>query len=237
MQAARILIVEDEALIADHLELILREKGYEISGVCAEGTAALDILSQGNTDLVLLDIILKGPLDGIDTAHSIRHKYRLPFIYLTSSTGESTIERVKHTQPEGFIRKPFNEKDLLTQLDIIIHRLRNTPAGKQDTAHESIYVKDRHAWIKIRLADIRYIKAEDNYTLLSTGTQRHIVNRNLKSVEENLPAERFIRVHRSYIINTDYITQVLPASVRIGDEDIPVGATMRNELLKYINTL
>lgn len=237
MSSTRILIVEDEALIADHLAIILGEKGYTISGICDNADDALALAAEGNTDLALLDIMLRGALDGIDTAHTLRSKYHIPFVYITSSADERTIERVKHTEPEGFILKPFHEQDLLNQIGIILHRIQHTAADKYGNPSKSIYIRDKHAWVKVLLDDIRFIKAEDNYTLLCTTEHRYIVSRNLKSVEENLPSDRFIRIHRSYVVNTDYITQLLPGAVIMQDEEIPVGNTMRNELMKHIRTL
>lgn len=237
MNTTRILIVEDEALIADHLEILLREKGYTVTGICDEAGTVMTAIAAERPDLVLLDIMLKGALDGVDIAHTLRHKHGIPFVFITSSADEKTIERVKHTDPEGFILKPFQETDLLTQVDIILHRLRRSAGNTAEQAPGSIYVKDKHAWVKVLLGDILFVKAEDNYTLLCTAQQRYIVNRNLKSVEEHLPAGRFLRVHRSYIINTDCITRLLPNSVMVQDEEIPIGSTMRNELMKHIRTL
>jgi two-component system, response regulator PdtaR len=118
----RILIVEDEPIIAADIESSLLRQDYEVAGIAYSSTQALDMLVNRYPDLVLLDIAIKGDKDGIDIAHIIKEKYRIPFIYLTSFSDRVTLERAKPTMPFGYIVKPFKDKDLLSTIEIGMYR-------------------------------------------------------------------------------------------------------------------
>jgi transcriptional regulator with GAF, ATPase, and Fis domain len=117
----KILVVEDEYIIANDLVLILTEAGYQVVGVADSVAEALDLMGQQKPDMVLLDIYLKGKETGIDLA-KILETSGIPFIYVSANDNRSVLEAVKATQPIGYIVKPFREKDILTTLEISRYR-------------------------------------------------------------------------------------------------------------------
>ena len=117
----RILIVEDEYIIANDLELILTEAGYSVTGVADSVAEALAFMEKQKPDIVLLDIYLKGRETGIDLAKRLE-ELSIPFIYISANDNRSVLEAVKATQPIGYIVKPFREKDILTTLEISRYR-------------------------------------------------------------------------------------------------------------------
>ncbi len=119
---AKILIVEDEPVIAADIELTLLNCGYRIAGIAYSSTQALDMIVNRQPDLVLLDIAIKGDMDGIDIASVIQQKYHIPFIYLTSFSDKDTLERAKPTLPEGYIVKPFKDRDILSSIEMALYR-------------------------------------------------------------------------------------------------------------------
>ncbi|WP_460970013.1 sigma 54-interacting transcriptional regulator [Spirosoma migulaei] len=119
--ACKILIVEDEYIIANDLELILQEAGYPVIGVADSVSEAVAIMDQQKPDIVLLDIYLKGRETGIDLAKQL-DDLGIPFIYISANDNKSVLEAVKATQPIGYIVKPFREKDILTTLEISRYR-------------------------------------------------------------------------------------------------------------------
>jgi transcriptional regulator with GAF, ATPase, and Fis domain len=119
--ACKILIVEDEYIIANDLELILGEAGYPVIGVADSVAEALTLMDQQKPDIVLLDIYLKGKETGIDLAKQLE-ELSIPFIYISANDNKSVLEAVKATQPIGYIVKPFREKDILTTLEISRYR-------------------------------------------------------------------------------------------------------------------
>ena len=122
MPNIKVLIVEDEPLIAEDIRMFLGNIDFSVAGVAYNSTKALDFLATRNPDAVLLDISIKGDKDGIDIAEIINKKYKIPFVYLTSHSDVHTVERAKHTLPYGYIVKPFDERDLLTSLEMAVYR-------------------------------------------------------------------------------------------------------------------
>jgi len=120
--APSILIVEDEAVIAAEIEMTLRRMGYRIAGKARNGDRALDLLATTSPDLALLDINIRGTLSGIDLASVIRDKYDYPFVFLTAFADRATLNRVKETRPYGYVVKPFNDKDLLSAIELALHQ-------------------------------------------------------------------------------------------------------------------
>lgn len=120
MTNIRVLVVEDEPLIAEDIRETLDNIDFEVSGVAYDSDSALDELASNTPDVVLLDVNLGSELDGIDIAEIINKKYQIPFIYLTSYADRGTVDRAKHTRPMGYIVKPFDERDLFTTLEIAL---------------------------------------------------------------------------------------------------------------------
>jgi transcriptional regulator with GAF, ATPase, and Fis domain len=115
--ACKILIVEDEYIIANDLSIILQDAGYPVIGIANSVAKALALMAQQEPDMVLLDIYLKGKETGIDLAKQLE-EINIPFIYISANDNQSVLEAVKATQPSGYIVKPFREKDVLTALEI-----------------------------------------------------------------------------------------------------------------------
>lgn len=117
----RILIVEDEVLIANDLAKTLQGMDYTVTAIAYDGNTALKEISSNAPDLVLLDINLGSQPDGIRIAEQLQHIHRIPFIFLTSYATEMILDKAKKTQPVGYVVKPFTEKDLLAAIKIGLH--------------------------------------------------------------------------------------------------------------------
>ncbi len=231
-----ILIVEDEPLIANHIALILNNAGYTILGKVRSAAEAIQVLQSQKPDLILLDVTIKGDTDGVELAHVINEKYHIPFIYLTSHFDESTVNRLKKTQPAGFVLKPFNEKELLTQISIALYpKVKEPNVSKLEKDH--IFVKYNNQWIKIPFHNICFAKADDNYTLLHTPEKKYLVSYTLKKIEDNLPLHLFFRIHKSFIINLQRIDSITDRSVIIKQHQIPIGRIYYDELMLKIHKM
>ena len=121
MSQIRVLVVEDEPLIAEDIRETLDNIDFLVSGVSYDDETALKELSENTPDIALLDVNLGCELDGIDIAEIINKEYKIPFIFLTSYADRGTVDRAKHTRPMGYIVKPFDERDLFTTLEIALH--------------------------------------------------------------------------------------------------------------------
>src|ERR1051325_6835139 len=124
MDKARILVVEHESLLAEDLKGRLKSFGYDVAAVAESGPEALVQAGKGSPDLVLMDIRLKGSMDGIETARILRERFNLPVIYLTGEADAATLERAKATEPLGFLLKPIEEKRLYSTIEIALYKHR-----------------------------------------------------------------------------------------------------------------
>ena len=122
MSATTVLIVEDEAIVAADLAGKLARLGYEVAGITARGEDAVLLACRLRPQLVLMDIWIEGPMDGIETAEAIRRQHDVPVIYLTAHSDPATLARAKLTGPFGYILKPFEERELATQIEMAIYR-------------------------------------------------------------------------------------------------------------------
>ena len=230
--AKSILIVEDEPLIADDIASTLKEKGYGILGPVDNADEASTILSKAKPNLVLLDIQIKGKRDGIEFASEIRSKHKLPFIYITSFYDRATLDRVKATEPQAYIVKPFDENDLMINIEMALYKHR-----KPLLTSDKIFVKGKSEMIALDVKDILYAEAFDNYTKIFTDKQQHIISHTLKQVEEKLSAKFFVRVHRSYLVNFEKVTSINESNICLGLIKIPLAQSFRMELMERITLL
>ncbi|MFO7713717.1 response regulator [Desulfosarcina sp.] len=119
-----ILIVEDESVVAADLEIKLKHIGFAVAGIASQGQEALDMARTRNPQLILMDIQLKGPLDGIETAKAVQERLDVPVVYLTAHSDQATLSRAKLTGPFGYILKPFDEHDLKIQIELALFKHR-----------------------------------------------------------------------------------------------------------------
>ncbi len=122
MTNPQILVVEDEAIVAENIRTSLNSLRYAVAAVVSSGEEAIAKAGETGPDLVLMDIRLKGPVDGIDAAKEIRERFDIPVVYLTAYTGEATLQRAKVTEPYGYIVKPFQERELHTVIEIALYK-------------------------------------------------------------------------------------------------------------------
>jgi len=120
MTDARILVVEDEIIVSKDIENRLKNLGYAVSAVASSGEEAINKAEETHPDLVLMDIILKGDMDGMESAKQIRDRFNIPVVYLTAYADDKTLQRAKITEPYGYILKPFEERELHTAIEMAL---------------------------------------------------------------------------------------------------------------------
>lgn len=244
----KILVIEDEMIIAAKISMQLTNLGYEVTGILPRGEQAIQQVKENRPDIILLDINLKGELDGIETARQVQLLADIPIIYLTANSDEATFNRAKPTRPSAFISKPFKQLDLQRAIELTISRMAEHATGlttpESNTGEEQpyilsdrIFVRYKEKMIKILLADILYMEADRNYSRIFTGTREYLLSITLKTIEEKLPSQLFQRIHRSYLINITQVDEVTESHVVIAHKHIPLGVGMREQLLRHIKTL
>jgi len=231
----KILIVEDEMIIASDIEMILEHLGYQITGIVDNAEDAHTSIHADTPDLILLDINLEGNTDGIMLAEDINKLYHIPFVFLTSNTDPLTINRVKRTNPSGFIVKPFTEKDLQTNIEIALFNTHNE--SQKTTKSSDFFVREGNSLIKVKVKDLLFAQADDNYTKLITSSSEHLISSTLKKVAEKLDKDPFVRIHRSYIININHIDRIQEGYVFIGKHRLSIGRSYHEAFFERISKL
>jgi CheY-like chemotaxis protein len=119
---ARLLIVEDEGIVALNIQRRLEGLGYNVVANVASGEEVIAVVEETRPELVLMDIKLEGKVDGIEAAAQIRDRFQIPVVYLTAYTNEETLNRAKLTEPYGYILKPFEARDLATTIEVALYK-------------------------------------------------------------------------------------------------------------------
>ncbi len=138
MAKTKILIVEDENIVAKDIQNTLSRLGYEVPATASSAGMAFEKLEEVKPDLVFLDIRLKGDVDGIQIAERIKTEYDIPVIFLTSYTDKNTLDRAKVTEPYGYLVKPFNEPDLQSTIEMALYKFQKDHATRAD---KNLYAK------------------------------------------------------------------------------------------------
>jgi len=241
MEKIKILIVEDELIIANDLSDILTENGYTVTGMAKSYTAALDELEKEIPDIVLLDIQISGDKDGVDLANVIRNMYHIPFIFISSHTDRSTLSRVMESSPYGFLVKPFEDEDVLVAIELALHNFSKEQNENDDQTdfviNESLFIRQKNIAIKVAYDDILYAMADANYCTLITRDKSYVLRSTLKDLEKKLKEPQFYRAHKSYLINLSKLTAINSDVIFIGDEKLPVGREQQLWLMKHINKI
>jgi DNA-binding LytR/AlgR family response regulator len=236
MAKIKILIVEDELIIAQDVSFKLEDLGYQVEAMATNYEEAVAVIDAGNLDVILLDINLSEEKDGIDIANYINQNGHTPFIYMTSNSDYSTVSRAKETKPNGYILKPINKKDLFTSIEMALSNKQGEKQAKPDEGNDSLFVNHRDALVKINQKDILWLNAEGNYTKINTNERSYLVRGNLKDTQQNLNSQ-FCRIHKSYVVNLKHIDKIVVYAVFINDQEIPIGKMYKEEFLNRIHKL
>ncbi|HCO85612.1 MAG TPA: DNA-binding response regulator [Arenibacter sp.] len=249
-QPIRILIVEDNVIIADDMQSMLEEIGYEIVDNVIVYEQAVDVLKNKEVDLVLIDIILASDKTGIDLGKHIRENYNIPFIFVTSNSDRATVENAKTVKPNGYLVKPFEQQDLYTSIEIALSNftsVKNNGASESQEEEDdrlmsnkvlkdSIFVKKQHLYYRIQFGDIQFIKADNVYLEVNTVDKKFLVRSPLKDYLEKLPQQKFYRAHKSYIVNVDHIDAINSKDILINNTLIPISKEFKEFIISAMNS-
>lgn len=241
MKALKILIVEDELIIAESIKEMAEELGHEVIAVAGTFQQAKTALSTKKPDLALLDINLNDPDgNGLDLGTWIQQEQKTPFVFITSYSDAGHLSAAKSLNPQGYILKPLNKDRLFVALELAMdnaaHRNSSSEANAELQAmfQDSFFVKDGIHLHKIAFDSIFWLKSEGNYTEIVTKEKTYLIRSLLKEIIERLPAQLFLRTHRSYIINSTKVTTVAAENVVLNnDQIIPVGDTFKKDIRQF----
>lgn len=251
MSKTNILVVEDESIVSKDIQHSLNKLGYNVVGAASTGEKALELARSERPDIVLMDIMLKGDMNGIETAEIIRNELSVPVVFLTAYADESTLSKAKITEPYGYIIKPFKEIDLHTSIEMAIYKhgkeqeiirerdLLYSIVENKESSNDFIFVKSNSRLVKLKTVDIYFIEALKDYVVIHTVDTRYTIHSTMKDIETKMGAADFIRVHRSFIVRLDKIASIEFPNLTLEQDKkiIPIGGSYRDDLNSKIKML
>lgn len=231
----KILIVEDEEELAANISEILSGLDYQVASVVDNAKDALSFLETTQVDLVLMDIMIKGDLDGIDLAYKIREIYQIPIVFSTAYSGTEYLERISSDIHEGYLLKPFTVDSLKTAVFFGLKRYEERKTINKQVPKGSLKVMDKGYLVPIPFSEILYLKADGLYTKIYTKVKSYLVRDILKGFEEKLPEDQFFRVHKSYLINVEHVTSFNAKKINLGETPVPIRRGLYKELIEKLN--
>ena len=181
----KIIIVEDESLIAEMLKLMLEEMGHKVIGVVHTFLSGQLVIERGGYDLAILDINLHGKMEGIELAMELREN-RIPFMFLTSYSDKATLDEAKKTVPGAYVLKPFTEEDIYTGLEMTLMHAESIAVNDEEN---TVSIKDGHKSRIIDHEDILYLKADNIYIEIYTTKTKVVSRQPLSAALEKLPTD------------------------------------------------
>lgn len=232
----RVLLVEDEVLVAEDMLSDLEAEGFEVVGIAISGSEAIELVTAKEPHIVLMDINLKGAIDGIETAEKINEISESPIIYVTSNTSSQFVNRALLTKPHAFITKPYSKKDLVIAIELAMAKY-NEFVFEAGAKSESIFVKSGEFHRKVLVNDIRFIIADGSYCKVHTTEGAFTLSFNLNHFQKEVKHPDLMRVHRSYIVNLNQVDGFDKTTLLIGKEMIPVSSSFKDKVFEVFKKL
>ena len=241
MKLLKIGVVQEK--IANALSTInmAGDLGYTYCPPATDYKGALEMLQHENPDLLLLDIQLTGPKDGIDVAQKINEVYHIPFIFLAAQTNEKIINRVKTVNPHAYIMWPFTKEELFAAIEIAFSNFTNNhPETKSDEpilwhARDFMFVKDGYTYHKVYFKDIIYLESDANYVTIHLQSKHKVMIRStLKDFTARARQNSFVQVHRGYSVNINKIEDVFSTKIIVEGHEIPIGKSYKKPLYSLL---
>jgi len=234
----RILIVEDEDWMAEELNEVLVNHGFEVIATADSYEKALLILREKQPDLVLLDIRLNGVGTGLDIAREINDHWQIPFVFLSSHIDPKSMREILEELPHSILSKPCKPADLVAAVHLALNKDKvQIDSGPNEKSSDSFFVKSEHSYQKIEVDKLLFIKGEGSYIKLQLENERLVLRATIKDFEFLEDHNDFLRVHRSYIVNLGKIDAIHSKYIDIQTFEVPMSKPGREEILKRINTV
>ena len=205
----KILIVEDEIIIADFIEATLNKEGFMNVELAHKTTTAIQAFKNFQPEIIILDINLHGENSGIELAKSTNNNATV--IFLTGQYDDSLMSKALATNPESYLTKPVKKDDLIAAIKLTILKKQS----------KSIMIKVGYDYIRINYDDILFVKSDNNYIDIQTTPKTYSVRKSLEGFLEEIANPNFIRVHRSFIVNSSKIQKKTNSILFIENYEIP----------------
>lgn len=231
----KILIVEDELLISLEIASILNELNYSQILQAKNYSEAIELIEKEKPYLALIDINLSGQKTGIDIALYIKKTNSFPFIFLTSTSDQTTIDAALQSVPAAYLIKPVNKITIYAAIELAFSKF-----SKQEEIiiNDGIFIKDKEAFVKVMLDEISYFKSTGNYVDVFTDRKTYVIRSTLSNLLDGFLPTNFIRIHKSFLINIKKAIGFNHENVTMSDsKSIPIGENYKTTFHKLIKKI
>ncbi len=221
------MVLEDEVLIAEMVKMYLGESGHEVVDICISYEEGVQAFEEHNPDLVILDIHLYGEKSGIDFARYIHgHANRVPYIFLTSQHSRPVFDQALDTTPMAYLTKPIKKEALWTSVETAVKLFKENNSPRQ----EIFSVSDGYNNHQIQMDEIVYVKSEHVYSIVHLTKDRKLsVRLPISQFLEKLNHSSFFQCHRSFVINTLFVSNWNNKTVNLGGVEIPISRSKKEQ--------
>jgi len=238
----KILLLEDEMIVVRDLTSRLNEMGYMDIQHFDNGAEFLKAFDSDGADLCLVDINIRGSIDGVQTVKKIPEDKRVPIIYITAQADHQTFTEAKMTRPSAYLIKPYNAFELQTSIELAVETFEEQSQEDAESKgvkviDDKIFIKHQSRYDRVKLNEICYMEAFGNYTEIHTETRRYTVVTQLGKLEKSLQESFLFRCHRSYIINLNEVLGFDESAAYILEKTIPIAKNQRQEFLSRLRVL
>ena len=245
MSKVKILIVEDEFIVAHDMELQLKKIGYNVLATLDMGEKAIEYVNRTVPDLILMDINLGAGINGIEASEKILKTRSIPLIFVTAYSDQKTFQAARHVRPHAYIVKPFHFHNLVSAIEMALYNFSLDEKAELDESakripekiqsylvNESVFLKNGDGFTKVRTDDIHYLEALGSYCKINTVAGEHLMCRNLQSMLEKISNPNIIRTHRSFAVNLLHIDRIESNQIFIDNKCIPVSRSYHTDVIE-----
>ena len=212
----RILIVDDEVLIAETLKDYLQKLGFKQIKMTHSKKETFELLSFWKPHVALLDIRMEELYDGLEIGQQFKSDYKIPFMYVTAHSDMEMTQRILKSKPDGYITKPIRINELMINLGMVIQRFH-------EVQNEIlIEFKNGYDTERIHLSELLYIKAEGNYVEIYLQSRKVVVRNTLEAILQEINNDLIVRIHRSFAVNTQKIKKKSSSEIDLGEVQLPI---------------
>jgi DNA-binding LytR/AlgR family response regulator len=230
------IIIDDDKLSRKVVEeFIQKTESLELTGSFSNAPDAIQFLKQNDqTNLIFLDIEMPD-MSGIDFLDTMK---KVPQIIIMSSKGKYALNAFEYDVTD-YLLKPIQYARFYKAIDKAMNRMqRNSIAAPEN---EEIFIRKNSALVKLKCDDILFVEALENYVIFNTQSEKYTIHFTMKLVEQKLPTNKFVRVHRSYIVNSRCFNEIEDNSIIIttgeGRKIVPIGKSYRDNLMNALNLI
>ena len=232
----KILIVEDDLSFALELSMLVEKIGYQVLEQLDNSAEALEVIYADRPDLILMDVDIKGRMNGLEIGQQIQH-LDIPILYITSFETDEHYQAAQQSNMIGYLVKPVSKYSLITTINLAVCNMhggqKSTEEENDFMFKEAFFFKKKQVYHKVAIDEISYIESDDKYCMTyTTKNEKFLARITMSKLEECLPANLFMRIHRTYLVGLHQISSVnfFEGTLQIGDKVLPVSRANRKLL-------